>query len=142
MTGIDLSDKMIEKAREYDPHGNFLTMDMTDLNFPNASFDWIWCSAALLHLSKKDAMTTLGKMFRVLKKEGVLYLLLKEGAWETLTTDSRYWDAQKYYAYYQKEEIVKMLSENGFDVHRIEEHGQEDAYRKQTKILFIIGIKQ
>ncbi len=114
--GIDLSTKMIEKAKEFSPLSNFSVMDMMDLKFDDNFFDGIWCSAALLHLNKKDAQIALKEFKRVLKNKGFLYLHLKEGKGEKYITDDRYNNVQKFYSYYLELEIKNLLKINNFKV--------------------------
>ncbi|MFA7209106.1 MAG: methyltransferase domain-containing protein [Parcubacteria group bacterium] len=115
-TGIDLSQKMIDKARSSVPDAKFHVMNMLDLNFKNKSFDGVWCSATLLHLNKVDALKALKEMKRVLKASGVLYINLKKGSGEKVITDDRYDNAKKFYSYYCEKEIKDMLSEHKFEI--------------------------
>lgn len=114
--GIDLSTKMIEKAKDFSPLTKFSVMDMMDLKFDSDFFDGIWCSATLLHLNKKDAKVALKEFKRVLKNDGILYLNLKEGDGEKFITDERYNNVQKFYSYYKISEIKKILNDNKFEI--------------------------
>src|SRR5437764_8572996 len=50
VTGIDVSEVQIERARRLVPAGTFLRADATRLNLPSASFDAVVCLYALIHL--------------------------------------------------------------------------------------------
>jgi len=137
--GIDLSLRMIEKAKDFSPASKFQVMDMLKLEFEAGYFDGIWCSAALLHLSKEDAKGAIGEIKRVLKKNGLLYLNLKEGEGEKHIIDERYKNAKKFYAYYTEDEIKALLSGFGFEIvdFKLERNPQEEY--KNTGIIFLIA---
>jgi len=141
-TGIDLSKEMIKKAKAFSPSSKFYVMDMQNLDFTDQSFDGIWCSAALLHLNKNDAILALKEIKRVLKKDGFLYLNLKEGIGEKVIFDERYQNSEKFYSYYQESEIKDLLSKFNFKIidFKIENNSQE-KYRN-TGIIYLIAQNQ
>src|SRR3989344_3384697 len=77
--GIDLSEKMIERAQLFVPNATFFVMDLLHLQFNDAFFDGIWCGAVLIHVSKKDIPIALTELSRILKRGGILYIHVKEG---------------------------------------------------------------
>lgn len=74
VTGIDLSDKNLHKARERAVENNFtdklefIRSDAEQLEVPDESFDAVICECALCTFPDKD--TAVNEMFRVLKKGG------------------------------------------------------------------------
>jgi len=140
-TGIDLSSQMIKKAQSMYSKGEFQTMDMTNLAFDNGAFDGIWCSATLLHLTKADTVKALQEMNRVLKPKGYLYLNLKKGTGEKTISDDRYDNADKFYAYYTKEEIQKLLSDSKFSTNEIKSIVDEKDQYRDTGIIYLIAQK-
>ena len=68
VVGIDLSLKLVEKAKERIKDCEFLVMDMEKLNFPDNGFDMVFCSMAMHYL--KDWKEVLSEVFRVLKPGG------------------------------------------------------------------------
>jgi ubiquinone/menaquinone biosynthesis C-methylase UbiE len=122
--GIDLSEKMLEVAAGHAPEAKYRAMDLSELDFPAAYFAGIWCSAALLHVPKKQAPNTLAGFAHVMSNQGLLYLKMKEGQFDGMETDDRYQDAQKYYAYYSQNELRKLIENAGFS---IVEFGIEDS---------------
>ena len=137
--GIDLSEKMISKAKKSIPSAKFYVMNMLDLKFETSFFDGIWCSATLLHLNKDDALKSLSEMKRVLKPEGIIYLNLKEGNGEKIIIDNRYKNAKKFYSYYTETEIKNMLANHGFKIldFKLEKTPEQD-YR-DTGIIYLIA---
>jgi tocopherol O-methyltransferase len=73
VTGIDLSESMIQRARQdNDPSLEFKVMDFNDINFPDQSFDVIWVLESLCHAADKSAF--LNNAWRLLKSSGRLIL--------------------------------------------------------------------
>jgi len=140
--GVDFSSEMIRKAKKYAKSAKFFVMDMRKLSFENEFFSGIWCSAALLHLKKKDAVKALQEIKRVLKKGGLLYLSLKSGKGEKIVKDKRYKGASKFYAYYSKKEITDLLKKNNFKIIEFEmKKSKKGAYR-YTDTIYLIAKKQ
>lgn len=118
--GVDLSAEMIEIARRESTKSSFQVMDILDLNFEEDFFDGIWASASLLHIPKKKIKSVLIKLKEILKNQGILYVSLKEGLGSELFSDTRYGGVDKFYVYYQFDEIQNILKDIGFDILEIE----------------------
>lgn len=119
--GIDLSTEMIAIAQKEVTGGDFEVMDILDLKLESESFDGIWSSASLLHIPKKNLKSVLKELKRLLVKDGVLYISLKQGKGAEILKDNRYGGVDKYYVYYQPEEISELLSSVGFEIIKKEE---------------------
>jgi SAM-dependent methyltransferase len=50
VTGVDISEVQIERARHLVPGGTFIRADATEVSFPAASFDAMVCLYALIHM--------------------------------------------------------------------------------------------
>ena len=139
--GIDLSKNMIKKAKSFDSRCHFYVRDMMNPEFEDNLFEGIWCTCALLHLNKQDARIALKEFNRVLKKEGIVYLGLKEGDTEGLIKDPRYNGAEKYYTHYRESEFIELLKNAGFEIVHSHLKYNEDVRYLQIKGLNIIAKK-
>lgn len=139
--GIDLSKNMIDYAKKFAPEAKYSVMDMMDLKFENNYFDGIWCSATLLHLSKKDVPLALAEFRRVLKQNGILFLDIKEGTGEKVIKDQRYHDQEKFYSYFQKDEIKKILEDQNFSLIEYQETFRKENYTKGSKLSYLLAKK-
>ncbi len=82
VTGINISQRQIEYARQQYPNCNFQVMDAAKLSFPNDYFDLIVSVEAIFHFHTRERF--LKQAYRVLKKEGEFVfsdLLLYDSHW-------------------------------------------------------------
>ena len=77
--GVDNSKRMIEVARASDTRPEYYEMDILQAEFPDGSFDGIWCSCVLLHIRRASLTRAVGELARLLRPSGILYVLVKEG---------------------------------------------------------------
>lgn len=77
--GIDASNAMLQKAREYNPDSIFLRMRMETLAFRDKQFDGFWSFAALPHIPQSKIETVFREIARVTKPGGTGCLLMVEG---------------------------------------------------------------
>lgn len=110
VTGLDLSPKMITEAKKTVPKAEFIVGDMAKMSFKKESFNGIYARASLLHIPKKLTPKVLRSICRILRKNGVLYLALKEGQGEKVVEDVRYGKkVHRFFAFFTKEEIESIL---------------------------------
>jgi ubiquinone/menaquinone biosynthesis C-methylase UbiE len=74
--GIDLSPEMIRKARRQNPGVSFETMSFRKLQFPDETFDGLWCCCVLMCEPKINTLNVLGEMRRVLRPGGIVQLVV------------------------------------------------------------------
>jgi len=121
VTSIDLSKGMLNEAIKNDPSGNYKLFDLRNIDKLEAQFDGIWASGCLYHLTKNDFCEFLKKAERVLRKDGILYLNMKEGSGEECLDKPRSKEypggirskklllGKRYYVYYSHEELIAYL---------------------------------
>ena len=114
--GIDMSPEIVKAAKKRYPKCKFMEMDMTKLEFKDNSFKGIWCCASLIHIPKEIVPSVLSEFHRVLKKEGVLYIAVKQGIGEALVKMKRLKLDSAYVALYNQPEIEVLVREAGFDI--------------------------
>jgi len=74
VTGIDISEKMLEMARVNVPQGEFIKKDMLQLDFEDNKFDGIISVYALFHVPKIKHQEIFQKFYRILKPGGILVI--------------------------------------------------------------------
>ncbi|QYR22019.1 class I SAM-dependent methyltransferase [Paenibacillus sp. sptzw28] len=70
VTGVDISEKMLQKAREMtdDPLISYLKMAIEDINFADSQFDVVISSLAFHYMESFESICT--KVYRLLAAEG------------------------------------------------------------------------
>jgi SAM-dependent methyltransferase len=116
VVGVDLSPVQIERARHLVPQADFRCADMTELDFPPASFDAIVSFYAVIHVPVVEQPA----MFRS------IYRWLKPGSWLLATVGSQPWTGTEenwlhaggtmYWSHEGTETYLRWLGEAGFAV--------------------------
>lgn len=113
-TGIDLSDELLKKAVMAHPNIKFQKMDVRQLDFPDESFDSVWCHATLLHLNDDDIIRALNEFHRVLKPQGLLFVSFKKGEGSEEIVENFSSNAARYFNFKTTDAVTAMLQETGF----------------------------
>ncbi|MFD1544868.1 class I SAM-dependent methyltransferase [Nonomuraea guangzhouensis] len=88
VTGVDLSDVQIERARRLVPAATFVRGDATALDLPDASFDAVVCLYTLIHLPLERQPRLIERIAAWLRPSG---LLLATAGWEPWTGTEDGW---------------------------------------------------
>ncbi len=72
VTGVDYSSRSVEFAKLLDPSVHFSVANITDLPFPNGSFDTVFLIEVLEHLTVEERDRILKELSRVIKPQGTL----------------------------------------------------------------------
>lgn len=126
-TLIDISAEMLDYARKQIPSSSeFIEADMTEVALKPNSFDAIWSNASLLHLTKHETKKVLKKLFSALKKNGILFVRVKEGSGEKMQTDTQYSSSDqpltRFFSYYTEKEMSNFIQKAGFKVLKTESY--------------------
>jgi SAM-dependent methyltransferase len=81
VTGVDISDVQIERARRLVPSGTFLRADATRLDLSSASFDAVVCLYALIHMLLADQPDLIARIATWLRPGGRLLATVGHDAW-------------------------------------------------------------
>jgi SAM-dependent methyltransferase len=81
VTGVDISDVQIERARQLVPAASFILADATELDFPPGSFDAVVCLYTLIHMPLDRQPLLLGRISRWLRPGGWLLAITGQDAW-------------------------------------------------------------
>lgn len=117
--GLDLSTGLIAIAKQTYPDIRFEVGDMLQLHFPDNSIGGIWAYASLLHFETiKEVMKALEEFYRVLKKEGIVHIFVKEKTTEKKfdIVSDKVSGHDRFFQYFTKEEVEKYLKDCGFKV--------------------------
>ncbi|MFH0752072.1 MAG: class I SAM-dependent methyltransferase [archaeon] len=116
VVGIDLSSGLLGIARRDVPEAEFKLMDITNLEFAPDTFDGICALASMVHVPKSCMFSALRGCYRILSDKGIMYVSVKRGDGESMTPDARYGGVQKFWSFFQQDEIEGLLHATGFEV--------------------------
>ena len=118
VTGIDISHKMLELARQRVPEATFEVGDMTALDFVDYSFDGILSTYAVFHVPRTEHLALFQGFHRILKKGCAL--LFSVGArpepfdgvweWDELQSVPMYWSCSG------TEKTVELVKSADFEI--------------------------
>ena len=114
--GIDISEKCIEIARKNNPTIQFEVGDFSKTNYEDNYFDGLVSYYSIVD-SPKIYLDKIFKEFnRVLKKNGYLLLVVKEGNTEGYTKELLGIETEIYFSLFTEYEIRTILERNDFEV--------------------------
>ncbi len=113
VTGIDISDTMLEMARKNVPEGNFINKDMNKLDFNENSFDGIISVYALFHVPKKNHPNIFKQFFKILKPGGIL--LINTGTSESEGL-SKFFGESMFWSNYDPKKTLEIVKSVGFSI--------------------------
>ncbi len=144
VTGVDLSEGLLKEARKRCPDVNFVLGDLLDLPFENESFDGVWAHASLVHLETiQQAQKVLLEFHRVLKSNGVVYMMVKQqmGSDKTAVVSDTLSNHDRFFQYYNKEELVALVEKAQLTTLFIVDDVDDRAGRSDTKWIWLIARK-
>lgn len=115
LTGVDISPRQVERARALVPEATFLEGDITQLSFPDGTFDAIVSFYAIIHIPREEHRELFRRVHRMLKRGGFLLATLGSDAWES-TQEYEPFGVKMHWSHYGAEEYDRMLSMTGFRI--------------------------
>ncbi|MFX0041063.1 MAG: class I SAM-dependent methyltransferase [Promethearchaeota archaeon] len=127
VTGIDLSDKMLNLARENVTKARFIKMDINNLDFKENTFDGIISVYTLFHVPKKNHFEIFQEFFRILKPAGIL--MINTGVSESEGT-SIFFGVPMFWSNFNPKTTLYLIKKTGFSIisEAILERGGEYQY--------------
>ncbi len=118
VTGVDISDVQVRRARRIVPAGKFLRADMTQVTFPDESFGAVVCLYAIIHVPLEEQRPLLERVYRWLTPGGLFLLIAGEEAW---TGEAENWlgsNAKMYWSHADAGTYLGWLRSIGFAIER------------------------
>ncbi|HEY0427660.1 MAG TPA: class I SAM-dependent methyltransferase [Pyrinomonadaceae bacterium] len=114
VTGVDISSKMIEIAREQIPQGNFFVSEMTECEFGEEEFDVIVSAFAIIHVPQKKQSSLFKNIFKWLKTGGVAFLILATNDVEEWIED--FYGVEMYWSHFGSEKYKEIIADAGLQM--------------------------
>jgi len=115
VTGVDFAEAQVKLARKLVPRAQFFCQDMTELSFPDGSFDAVCSYYAIIHVPREEHRRLLLNFHRILEPSGLALLCMGAG---DLPTDvgEDYFGVRMFWSHYDADTNIKLLAECGFDI--------------------------
>ena len=115
VTGIDISGRMIDRARVNVPVGTFIHGDIMSVDFPRSNFDAVVAFYSVFHLPREEHEELFRRLHRWLKPGG--HLMATVSVWnEPGYTEDDFLGVEMYWSNYSVEEYKDILDRLGFDL--------------------------
>jgi SAM-dependent methyltransferase len=118
LTGVDLSERQLERARERVPGAQFVCGDLTAVEFPAASFDAVVSFYVLNHVPRELLAPVLARCHAWLTGGG--YLLTAFGTTDLPEWTGEWLGAQTFFSSFPPEVNTCLVRDAGFTVERDE----------------------
>lgn len=136
VTGVDLSARHVAMARQNVPHGTFIHVDMSQVDFPPMSFDAVAAFYSLVHVPRYEHPRLLHKIARWLRCRGLFVATLWPDANEATFADD--WFGRKmYWSGFDSETSRKLVRAAGMDLVRADEE-TADEFGEAITFLWIV----
>lgn len=132
ITGIDISNKMIEKARSLNLRNtNFMVVDFFDFK-PGEKFDGVIAFDSFFHFPKEQQQNIYKMVACMLKKDG--YLLFTHGKQDSEIINKMF-DEEFYYSALESKIVKSLLKEAGFEIVELIEDYKENSDTRELIVL-------
>ena len=130
VTGIDISERCIQIASEYNPQMEFICSDILDWKPQKNSIDGIVSYYSIIYTPKSEIDKLFQVFNRALVSGGKLLVVVKKGDFEGYQDNVLGMKVHSYFSEYHEDEIGRIITKNGF---KIEELITRAPYKGEIK---------
>jgi SAM-dependent methyltransferase len=120
ITGVDISETQIIRARQLVPDAEFMRADVTAVEFEPASFDAVVSFFALIHVPIDDQLPLLRRVARWLRPGGLFVATTGYRAWTGTQDDWLGGSVPMWWSYADADTYRSWISESGLSIEREE----------------------
>ncbi|RYD59019.1 MAG: class I SAM-dependent methyltransferase [Sphingobacteriales bacterium] len=133
----DLSQEMLDIAREANPEPSFGLLDIRDIKALDKQFDGILCAFGLPYISKEDSIQLIADAAQHLNESGMLYISAMEDDYGKSGIETSSTGRTVYVYYHQHDYLHDALLANGFIIIDTERRDSESGGKKVVELIFI-----
>ncbi|UYP48209.1 2-methoxy-6-polyprenyl-1,4-benzoquinol methylase, mitochondrial [Candidatus Lokiarchaeum ossiferum] len=141
VVGVDISDRCIQMAQNLYPSIDFYRMNLIDLKFENETFDGIIAYYSIIDTPKKSIPAIFQEFYRILRPNGKLLVVVKEGKAEEYLEEVFEIPTHLYFSQFQVEELHELFKKGGFDIEFSETRKPNPSEIKISRI-YVLGGKK
>ena len=118
ITGIDLSEKMIEIAKQKVPNVKFEIQDIRKTNFECGAFNALLVYRSLIHIKSEEIQKTLKEFYRLLKNDGVIGIVARvsDKPFEQMEKEVYNPNLNIFFKYFSEKEMQEELIKSSFSI--------------------------
>ena len=134
ITGVDISEGMIDIAKKRIRDGKFIVQDICDVQF-ETKFDCVICAFAIPYLNLQETTQVIGIIRQNLRTNGHYYLSFIEGSKEGFERQSFTGKDKLFIYYHSKESVLKILNRQLLSVikkFKIDYHEQDGTITNEV----------
>lgn len=128
LTGIDIAENHVEKARQNIPSAEFKQGDFFDLEFDQGEFDAIVSFYAIFHIPREEHSKLLNKMKDWIKEDGAI--LITMGAEKMDMMEGDIGGEEMLWSSYSAKKNKELVEEAGFNI--VESY--QEGWREETHL--------
>lgn len=139
--GVDISEKCVELAQQYNPHMQFECADISNMPFDDNLFDGLISYYSIINTPKIYVHQLFTEFRRVTKPNGYVLVAVKAGTTEGYSNELLGIKTKSYLSLFTKEEISHYFQDAGFTIELIDKRQPLD-FEISNERIFAIGKKQ
>jgi len=140
VTGVDISVRQIELAREALPEATFICGDVATLELPATSFDAAVSLFMLGHVPRDEQPEVLGRIADWLRPSGLVLLTMGTGG--EVGIDPDWLGAPMYFSSWPPDENSAMLRTAGFELLDDQVIAHEEPGHGEVSFMWVLGRKR
>lgn len=141
ITGYDLSEEMIKRAKKNVPEADFKLEDVRKLKLLPASCHGVFSSFCIPYISYHETEHLIDSVFKILKSSGVFYISCIEGTHCGFEQMSFSGEMAVFIYHYTEEFLTGAMEEKGFQILRVNRYHNFEPEGQLTSKLVIIAQK-
>ena len=127
VTGVDISQRQVERARRDVPEATFIQADMTSLRLPPCSFDAVTAFFSIIHVPRHEQPDLLRSIATWLRPNSLLFATMTARGKET-DFDECWLGAPMFWSGFDSDTNKKLVQEAGLDIVSVEETQDSDGH--------------
>ena len=127
VTGVDISQCQVERARRDVPEATFIRADMTSLRLPRCSFDAVTAFFSIFHVPRDEQPDLLRSIAAWLRPNGLLFATMTARGKE-IDFDACWMGAPMFWSGYDSDTNKRIVREAGLDIVMAEETQDSDGH--------------
>ena len=127
VTGVDISQCQVERARRDIPGATFIRADMTSLRLPRCSFDAVTAFFSIIHVPRDEQPDLFRSIAAWLRPKGLLFATMTARGKE-IDFDECWMGAPMFWSGHDSDTNKRIVREAGLDIVRTEETQDSDGH--------------